>query len=685
MVRRKQKYFNRDISWLAFNYRILEEAKDTTLPLLEQMRFLSIYASNLDEFYRVRVAEYRNAVEHGIKLPEVPNAATTLKMINEIVSQHVSETSVILHEQIAPALLARKVKLYLGEIPTHEQHISFIRQFFLDEVIPYLQPVLMSNRTLTFLRDNRPYFALKMYKRRRDGSAVLSMPVYAIIKLPINDLPRFVELPEANGLRHIMFLDDIIRLNLTELFPGFAIDGAWSIKITRDADIGIDSEGNSDIVEIIKRNLVKRKTGIPASFYYDRSIAPDLLKYLLRKLNFHVSEKVVCDRYLNLSQLVKFPASLIPDEEAPRLIPIKPYKLQASSMFETIKKRDCILHYPYHSFDYVIRFLNEAAIDDKVEAIKVTQYRVAHDSAVVNALITAARNGKDVTVFVELKARFDEANNLETAERMRTAGIKIIYSIPGLKVHAKIALVIRRGKDHSIKRSYAYLSTGNFNEQTAQIYTDQGLFTCDKAIISDLSKFFLFLEDQSVTPDMDKLLVSKVNLLPTFMEYIDREIKIAKSGGEGYILLKMNGLQNREVIDKLYKASQCGVKIDLIIRGICCLVPNEEFSRNIRVIRLVDMFLEHSRIWSFGPNGSRGIFLTSSDLLNRNIKRRIEVAVPIENGRIAQEIYSILCFQLADNTKAEVLDNKLHGVRNTQGGEKPLRAQLEIYKYLLDK
>jgi polyphosphate kinase len=685
MVKRKQKYFNRDISWLAFNYRILEEAKDTSLPLLEQMRFLSIYASNLDEFYRVRVAEYRNAVEHGLKMPEVPNAATTLKAINETVSQHIAETSVILNNQIAPALMQRNVKLYLGEFPEREKHLAFVKQFFLDEVIPYLQPVLMSNRTMTFLRDNRPYFALKMFKRRRDGSANMSYPVYAIIKLPINDLPRFVELPEQDGLRHIMFLDDIIRLNLTELFPGFVIDGAWSIKVTRDADIGVDTDMQTDIVEIIKKNLVKRKTGMPASLYYDSAIAPDLLKYLLRKFDFHVSEKVICNRYLNLSQLIRFPATLIPDEEAPRLTPIKPYKLQSSSMFNTIKKRDCILHYPYHSFDYVIHFLNEAAIDDKVDAIKVTQYRVAHNSAVVNALITAARNGKNVTVFVELKARFDEANNLETAERMRSAGIKIIYSIPGLKVHAKIALVIRKSKDGQTKRSYAYLSTGNFNEQTARLYTDQGLFTCDKAIINDLSQFFTFLENQSQLPRLEKLLVSKVNLLPTLVELIDNEISIAKSGGDGYILMKMNGLQNRPLIDKLYEASRVGVKVDLIIRGICCLVPGEEFSRNINVIRLVDMFLEHSRIWAFGPDGLRGVFLTSSDLLNRNVKRRIEVAVPIENNRIRSEIIDILKLQLADNTKAEVLDNDLRGHRRQKLSEPIVRAQLEIYKMLSDK
>lgn len=683
MARRKKKYFNRDISWLAFNYRILEEAKDMSLPLAEQIRFLSIYASNLDEFYRVRVAEYRNAAEQNVKLPEVANAATILRSINEIVSRQISETSVILNNQIAPALLARNVKLYLGDIPTADVHMDFIRQFFLSEVIPYLQPVLLSSRTMTFLRDNRPYFALKMYKRTREG--ISKTPVYSIIKLPINDLPRFVELPESEGLRHVMFLDDIIRLNLSTLFPGFHIDGAWSIKITRDADIGVDSDRDTNIVDIIKKNLVKRKTGIPASLYYDKTIDASLLKFLLRKFDFRISEKVACDRYLNLSQLSKFPASLIPEESSPRLVPIKPYKLQASSMFDTIKKRDCILHYPYHSFDYVIHFLNEAAIDDKVEAIKVTQYRVAHDSAVVNALITAARNGKKVTVFVELKARFDEANNLETAERMKSAGIKIIYSIPGLKVHAKIALVIRKGRDGAMKRSFAYLSTGNFNELTAQIYTDQGFFTCDKTIVSDVCKFFDFLENQDNVPVMEKILVSKVNLLPTLVSHIDNEIAIARNGGEGYILMKMNGLQSRAIIDKLYEASMAGVKIDLIIRGVCCLVPNEDFSRNIRVVRLVDKFLEHSRIWTFGPDGERGVYLTSSDLLNRNVMRRIEVAVPIENNRIRQEIMSILHIQLSDNTKAEVLDNSLCGHRQTPSESESIRAQFEIYKMLSTK
>lgn len=682
MAKGKYKFFNRDISWLAFNYRILEEAKDCSLPLCEQMRFLAIYASNLDEFYRVRVAEYRNAVEHGVRLPEVPNAAATLRQINEIVSLHIAETSVILQQQIAPELLRRNVKLYLDEVPKFDEHHLFIKEFFLNEVLPYVQPVLLSNRILTFLRDNRPYFALKMFERRRGGETVSATPTYAIVKLPINDLPRFVTLPYLDGMHHIMFLDDIIRLNLSVLFPGYNIDGAWSIKITRDADIGVDADSDTDIVEIIKKNLVKRKTGIPASLYYDRSIAPDLLRYLLRKFDFHVSEKVSCDRYLNLSHLNRFPADLIPDMSAPKLQQVKPYKMQPSAIFESIKKRDCVLHFPYHSFDYVIRFLQEAAVDNKVEAIKVTQYRVATDSAVVNALIAAAHNGKDVTVFVELKARFDEANNLLTAERMKAAGIKIIYSIPGLKVHAKIALVVRKGKDDQAKRSFAYLSTGNFNEQTAQLYTDQGFFTCDKVIINDLSNFFHFLEDQSYVPEFQKLLVSKVNLIPTLTRLIRNEIKIAKSGGEGYILLKMNGLQNRDVIRLLYQASQVGVKIDLIVRGICCLVPGEEYSKNIRVVRLVDLYLEHSRVWSFGPNGERGVYITSSDLLNRNVKRRIEVAVPIENGRISREIVDILKLQLSDNVKAEVLDNEIKGHRQGNSSDEPIRAQLEIYKLL---
>jgi polyphosphate kinase len=342
-----------------------------------------------------------------------------------------------------------------------------------------------------------------------------------------------------------------------------------------------------------------------------------------------------------------------------------------------------MLNYPYQSFDYVLKFFNEAATDPKVEEIKITQYRVARDSAIVNALISAARNKKKVTVFVEVKARFDEEQNLYLADLMQKAGIKIIYSIPGLKVHAKMALVIRRSGGLK-KRSYAYLSTGNFNEKTAKLYADHGFFTCDDTIISDLENLFSYLEDQSRKPELKKLWVTQLNMKQHIIENIDREISIVKNGGEGYLLLKMNGLQNKLLIDKLYEASEAGVKIDLIVRGICCLIPGKPFSENIRIIRIVDSFLEHARVWVFNNRGDREVYLSSADWMNRNINRRIEIAFEVENEDLKQELIDILQLQLKDNTKARLIDSNLNNVPLPQ--EEPLvRSQMATYEYLKQK
>lgn len=655
------------------------------MPIYERLRFLSIYASNLDEFYSVRVPEYRNAAESGASIADVGSPSAMLSKINQIASAHIAEFSEMLMNQIRPALLECGVQLYLGTLPRDEEQLQFMHEYFFREIIPYLQPVLLTRGTRVFLRDNRPYMALKLYARKPHRASIMSgrRPTYALVKLPINDLPRFVELPMSEGRHHIMFLDDIIRYNLYELFPGYDIDGMWCIKIARDADLGID-DFDGDIVEQIRQNLTKRKTGNPSSFYYDHSIAKDLLRCLKQTFGFSEGEMVASGRYHNLHNLNQFPKHLIPAQVLQIPQPIRPKRLQTASLFDAIKNGDQILHYPYHSFDYVIRLINEAAIDSKVEEIKVTQYRVATNSAVVNSLIAAAHNNKKVTVFVELKARFDEKNNLELSERMKEAGIKIIYSIPGLKVHAKMALIIRR-EGGVRKRSYAYLSTGNFNEKTARQYTDHGLFTCDETIINDLDKIFRYLENQNEKPQLDKLLVTQVNLLDKAIELIDREIAIAKGGGNGYIMLKMNGLQNKELINKLYEASIAGVRIELIIRGICCLVPGMSFSKNITVRRIVDTFLEHGRVWLFGNGGQNDMYLTSSDWLNRNIRRRIEVAFPIENAQIKSELMDIMSIQLHDNVKARIIDSNMQGHRPEQSNAEPVRAQQAIYQMLLSK
>nr|WP_321452310.1 polyphosphate kinase 1 [uncultured Carboxylicivirga sp.] len=680
-----QHFFNRDISWLSFNHRVLEEAKDNSLPLFERLKFMAIYSNNLDEFYKVRVAEYRNAAANPASFPDIPDAEKTLEKINSTVAQHWIEFSQILKEAILPQMHLNGLILHYKNYPTSPTHLEFLKEYFGTELTPYVQPVLLNKGARTFLRDNRLYLAIKLFKKtKNDALRKNRKPRYALIKLPTNEAPRFIELPKVDTQNHIAFLDDVIRYNLQELFPGFDVVGSWGIKLARDADLGIEDEFGGDLIERIKENLAKRKIGKPAGFLHDRNIPIDLLHYLQDTFEINSNELVPTGTYLNSHDFFNFPTYHAPQLvwEAPK--PILPFELEeAGSMFEAIKRKERVLHYPYHSFKYVIQFLHEAATDPKVEEIKLTQYRVANNSEVVSALIAAAHNKKKVTVFVEVKARFDEENNLHFAQQMEKAGIKIIYSIPGLKVHAKMALVLRRVNGVR-KRSFAYLSTGNFNEKTARLYTDHGFFTCNDQYLDDMENVFKYLSNQKTKPHLNKLLVTKINLRKNIMDRINREIELSQNGKKGYILLKMNGIQNKNLINKLYEASKAGVKIDLIVRGICCLVPDKSFSRNIRVVRLVDSFLEHPRIWVFGNNGQEEMFLSSADWLNRNINRRIETAFPIENKELKNEILDILEMQLNDNVKLRRIDANLENILDPTD-RPPQRAQVSTYQYLLNK
>ncbi|MCG8581857.1 MAG: polyphosphate kinase 1 [Bacteroidales bacterium] len=679
----EQQFFNRDISWLSFNHRVLEEANDTSLPLFERLKFLAIYSNNLDEFYKVRVAEYRNATLHPDSYPDIPRAGQILEKINTIVGQHWIEYSKIFKGEILPLMEKSGIILHLDGYSNKKEHKKFIHNFFHTELIPYCQPVLLNKGTRSFMRDNRLYLAVKLYRKRKksDKKDKKRRARYALIKVPTNDHKRFIKLPQVDNQYHYMFLDDAIRYGLPELFPGYDVVGSWGVKIARNADLGIEDEFWGDLVEKIRKNLALRKTGTPAGLYHDRAIPSDVLKFLMKSFDIKPIELVETGSYQNLHDFFSFPNPYSPDLEWQAPEPIKPFELEeAGSMFEAIKRKERVLHYPYHSFDYVIQFLREAATDEKVDEIKVTQYRVASNSEVVGALIFAAHNKKKVTVFVEVKARFDEANNLYFARQMEKAGIKIIYSIPGLKVHAKMALAIRRA-DGVRKRSFAYLSTGNFNEKTARLYADHGFFTCNDAYLDDMESLFKYLEDQSVKPKLNKLLITQINLRKEIMKRINHEIDLAKSGKQGYILLKMNGIQNKNLISKLYEASQAGVKVDLIVRGICCLVPDQEYSRNIRVLRLVDSYLEHARIWVFGNDNDTEMFLSSADWLNRNINRRIETAFPIEQPELKAEILTMLEMQLEDNVKVRHIDMHLNNVP-VKNAEKPLRAQRASYEYL---
>ncbi len=679
------KYFNRDISWLAFNHRVLEEAADKSLPLFERLKFLAIYSSNLDEFYKVRVAEYKSGLDSDELGPgPLSSPGGVVRKINTIVNAQMQEFGRIFHHEILAELYRLGLVLYQGEWPEHEEHRQFIKDFFYREVVPYLQPVMLNKGTRSFLRDNRLYLAIRLYRKKKTQDPeklALRRPRYAMVKLPTNDLPRFIGLPKVDKKHHFLFLDDLIRFNLHELFPGYDIDTSFSIKMLRDADLGIEDEFSGDLVEKIKSNIGLRKVGEPALFLYDRGMSADFLHFLKDTFALSKGDLLAGDRYLNFHDFFDFPNPFAPRHQLQTLKPLHPPALEnALSMFGAIKKKDVILHYPYQSFDYVLKFLHEAATDPKVDEIKVTQYRVANNSAVVNALIGAARNKKKVTVFVEVKARFDEENNLQNARLMEEAGVRIIYSIPGLKVHAKMALVVRRsGKVQ--KRSYAYMSTGNFNEKTARLYADHGFFTCKDPFIHEMQTLFNYFEDNSITPEFNKLMVTRFNMKQELMKLIDREIEIAQKNGSGYLLLKMNGIQNKLLINKLYEASSKGVKIDLIIRGICCVVPQRAFSRNIRIIRIVDSFLEHARVWVFGKGERQVVYLSSADWLNRNINRRIEIAFPLEDETLKNEVLSILDLQLRDSEKARLINSKLENVPVPPTGEK-IRAQWDTIALL---
>ncbi|WP_461634052.1 polyphosphate kinase 1 [Labilibaculum euxinus] len=685
----KYQFLNRDLSWLSFNKRVLQEASNTRLPLYERIKFLAIYSSNLDEFYRVRLGTYKRftelpAEDKGI-LRENPDAI--LKNINAEVDRQQNEFGNIFTQEIIPALEEEDIIL-IRDQSLCEEHHQFVKDFFLDNLLPHVQPILLLKKQIQpFLQNNVIYIAVKLFKKRKkeeeEGAPKSRRSRYAIIKVPSHRFPRFIELPDRDGKHFIMFLDDIIKLRMKLLFPGYKIDSSYSFKLSRDADLLIEDEYSGDLIKMIENSLKKRETGSPSRFLYDASIPKDFLKFLKDSFNLQNNDMVKGARYHNFQDFFCFPNPKYPELEPESFHPLKVDDLQGNkSVFKTIRLKDQILHFPYQSYEYVIRFLNEAAVDPKVVEIKATQYRVADNSAVVNALINAALNGKKVTVFVEVKARFDEEANLRSANEMRKAGVKIIDSIPGLKVHAKLALVLRKGD----KKDYAFLSTGNFNEKTAKIYSDHGLLTSNEVIITELKQLFDYLENQTEGYEFRKLLVGRFNLRRSLIELIDQEIQNVKNGHKGYIILKMNGLQERDMITKLYEASEKGVKIDLIIRGICCLKPNKTYAKNIRIIRIVDQFLEHGRIFYFHNLGEELLYLSSADWMNRNLHRRIECAFPIQDKKIKKELIDILNIQLNDNVSARILDGKLNNLPISINGKvKKIQSQKEIFAYLNKK
>lgn len=679
------KYFDRDLSWLSFNYRVLMEAMDEELPLYERLKFVAIYSSNLEEFFRVRVASIRSLLR--VKKKQRKKLGLDPKSLLAIINFEVEEQQEVLgklfNEDILPNLEKRKIKLLLDP-PTQEAHQHFLDEFFKNEVLPNMHPVLLRrNKIVHFLRDGALYLAVRLIKRKinLETGEEQDMFDHAIVQIPTHYFPRFIELPKVDDEVNIMFLDDVVRFNLDKIFPGYNIDTSHSIKLTRDADLMIEDEFTGNLVDKIKDSLSKRKVGLPSRFLYDGKMPEELLKYLVDSFKLNKHEVMEGGRHHSFSDFFSFPNPVSPLLE--RIIPPPlrdPEIDQFENIFEAIKARNYLLHFPYHTYDHVLSFLNQAAADSDVVEIKTTQYRVASNSAIVAALIRAAQNGKKVTVFVEIKARFDEASNLNSAREMEAAGVKIIYSFPVLKVHAKVALVHRQERDKL--QPYAFLSTGNFNEKTARLYADHGLFTRDEEMAKELEHVFSFLTDRNYQPPPFKLLlVAQFNMKEDFKRMIDREIEHVKAGRPGYILIKLNNLEHYEMIDKLYEASQAGVKIALIVRGICCLRPGiPGLSENIKAIRIVDQYLEHARVYLFYNNGANDIYLASADWMRRNLDRRVEVAFPVRVPALKDEILHILNLQLEDNTKAVQLDANINNIPiERPEGAPEVRAQVDIY------
>lgn len=678
-------YFKRDMSWLSFNYRVLLEAKDERLPVYERIKFLSIYSSNLEEFYKIRVSGYHSSLLESINRDEsVEEAMKTIVAINTEVTAQENEYDSIFNSMILPELKRNNIILYQTE-DVEPFHRDYVTNYFNEEVFPYLQPMIIQKDDIhSFIQDGRIYQAISLLKKKKSKQSGYT---YAIMKIPFTKIPRFIELPSHDGLHYIMFIDDVIKANMASVFPGYEIKDCFSIKISRDADFSLSDEEMKDIAEEILRKVRKRKIGAVTRFQYDKEMPDYFLEYLCKAYEIEEEELLPSGRYLNLADLSSLPNPVGTSLKQSLPQPLRIPELESNtSILRVLRKQDILLHFPYQSFDYLLRFLLQAAFDPKVLEIKVTQYRVAENSAVINSLISAAKNGKKVTVFVELKARFDEVNNYLTSELMQQAGVKIIYSLPGLKVHAKLAYVRKQSNDpNDPLKGYAYLGTGNFNEKTARIYSDKGLLTSNKEFIKDIDEVFRVLEGKPYMHTFKHLLVTQFNMLPELHRRIEREMEEVSNGRTGYIILKMNSLEDKGMINALYRASMAGIKIDLIVRGICCLVPGQPFSENITVTRIVDAYLEHTRVWYFYNGGEENIFLTSADWMQRNLHRRIEVAFPVYTEALKRQIIDILKIQLADNQSAVWIDENLQNIfkRDAKPNDAaPIRAQQAVYQYL---
>ncbi|HRI61315.1 MAG TPA: polyphosphate kinase 1, partial [Saprospiraceae bacterium] len=605
-----------------------------------------------------------------------------LKEIHRIVNRQQGEFSEIFEQQIVPELRKHHIHI-LRRLDLNEEQQRFAENYFRDNLLPFVMPVLLVKRRIRpFLANAHLYLAVHLRQKKRP----LADSEYALVKIPSDQLPRFIPLPSGGDRYDLILLDDIVRNSVSWLFPGYDIQDTYSIKLTRDAELYIEDEYSGDLVQKIKSSLQKRQVGPASRFVYDREMPDHLLEYLQDTFGLGKNDMLPEGRYHNNFDFFKFPDFGMTHLKNKPLPPLHhPTLHDAENPFEIIGKKDQLLHAPYQSYQAVVNFFDKAAVDPAVTHIKVVQYRVAKQSRILEALMEAVRHGKQVSVFVEIKARFDEAANLEWGEKLEKAGVRVHYSFPGVKVHSKLALV-RRVEDGQ-PRLYTYLGTGNFHEETAKIYSDFSLFTAHTLLNGEVSNVFSFLENiKPPKQEFQHLLVGKFNLRPALYRLIDNEIAAAKRRKPASMTLKLNSLEDKDIIAKLYEASQAGVKIRLILRGICCLVPGlKGLSENIEVISIVDRFLEHARVFVFHNGGDERIFLSSADWMERNLSFRIETTFPIYDPDLKSEIKDILDLQLNDNVKARIIDRYDQNEYRRASTDIPVRAQLETYFYFKRK
>ncbi len=676
-----QKYINRELSWLSFNERVLQEAKDKSVPLIERLRFLGIFSNNLDEFFKVRVAGLHKISDVKGKISKYDNPPDVVldRIHAKVMALRMEFDNIYI--QLIKELRGENIYI-LDEDSLSVSQQQFAGKYYEKYIESVLSPIIISeNKNFPELRDKYLYLAIKLYNQEQiDGKMA-----FALVEIPTDHLSRFVIFPGENRNNYIMLLEDLIRFNLNKVFATLNFNSfkSYSVKITRDAELDIDNDLSKSMLAKIHKGISGRKRGQAVRFVYDRDIDEDLLQYIMRGIGVQKSDRCIPGgRYHNFKDFINFPLvgskKLVYKKEPPL-----PHHLltENSSILDVVMNQDVMIHYPYHRFTYFISLLREAAIDPNVTEIKTTIYRVAYDSKIVNALINACRNGKKVTVLIELQARFDEKSNIHWANKLEKYGANVILGIQGLKVHSKVTLI--RRKEDGKKIDYGIIGTGNLHEGTARVYTDIQLYTVNKKITSDLNNLFNFFNFNYLRPEFKSLFVSPYDTRSRFEALIENEINNAKSRKKAIILLKINNLVDYKMIDILYRASNAGVRIRMIVRGICSLVPGVPgLSENIEVISIVDKYLEHSRIFYFYNSGNEDLFISSADWMTRNLDHRIEVTCPVYDPAIKSELKDIFRMQFKDNVKAREINSLQSNTYRNTGRKGIFRSQVETYKRL---